>query len=162
MTLLVAVFCALADRMRGGFPERKFPGRNVLRMGFWYGGGALVALLLEPSWWCLLAGVLYAQGDRQDMSVMGQLLRFDGSQLKGWLGQLRIGAVFAAVTAPMLAVSMTYWPMVAAAGIAPAAGAVVGRAVYRARGGTVGWKWCELGRGFFFAVLTGVFHVYTV
>lgn len=157
MTLFVAFLCALADRMRGGFPERKFAGRNVVRMGAWYGSGALVALLLAQDWWALLAGVLYAQGDRQDMSVVGQLLRRDGSLLKGWLGQLRIGAVFAACVAPMLAVDLDYWPMVAASLLSPAAGAVVGRAVYKFRGGTAGWQWCELGRGFFLAVLTGAF-----
>jgi hypothetical protein len=116
MTFFVILFAALADRMRGGFPERRFWGRDIVRMAAWYASGALVAMLIRPDWWCLLAGVLYAQGDRQDMSVMAELIRPDGKRLKGWLGQFRIGAVFAACVAPMLAVDLAYWPMVVAAG----------------------------------------------
>lgn len=153
MILAVTLLCAIADRMRGGFPERRFWGRDIVRMGAWYGSGALVALLIEPGWWCVLAGLLYAQGDRQDMSVMAELIRPDGKRLKGWLGQLRIGAVFSACTAPLLAVDVAYWPMVAAALLAPSTGALMALPWPGNR-----WAWMELGRGFSFAALTGALH----
>ena len=144
MTLTaIILFAALADRMRGGFPERRFWGRDIVRMAAWYASGALVAMLIRPDWWCLLAGVLYAQGDRQDMSVMAELIRPDGRRLKGWLGQLRIGAVFAACVAPMLAVDLAYWPMVVAAGVAPALGAIAAQGVQVSSR----WAWMEVGRG---------------
>jgi len=153
MMLAIAVFAALADRMRGGFPERRFWGRDIVRMAAWYASGALVAMLIRPDWWCLLAGILFAQGDRQDMSVMAELIRPDGKRLKGWLGQFRIGSVFAACTAPMLAVDVAYWPMVVACLLAPAVGALVAHPFPGNR-----WAWMELWRGFFVAVLTGAIH----
>ena len=143
MTALVIAFAALADRMRGGFPERRFWGRDIVRMAAWYSSGALIATLIRPDWWCLLAGVLMAQGDRQDMSVMAELIRPDGKRLKGWLGQARIGAVFAACVAPMLVVDMAYWPMVLACALAPATGALAALAAPVSSR----WAWMELGRG---------------
>lgn len=150
MTALIIAFAALADRMRGGFPERRFWGRDMVRMAAWYCSGALIATLIRPDWWCLLAGVLMAQGDRQDMSVMAELIRPDGKRLKGWLGQARIGAVFAACVAPMLAVDVAYWPMVLACLLAPAVGALAALAApVRHR-----WARMEFIRGGLMAALT--------
>ena len=153
MTALVIAFAALADRMRGGFPERRFWGRDIVRMAAWYSSGALIAALIRPDWWCLLAGVLMAQGDRQDMSVMAELIRPDGKRLKGWLGQARIGAVFAACVAPMLVVDLAYWPMVLACALAPAVGALLALAA------PVNKRWAgmELARGGLMAALTALF-----
>ena len=158
MILAIALFCGMADRMRGGWPtEWSGPKwtRNLLRMGCWYSGGALIALYLQPGWWCLLAGVLMAQGDRQDMSVMAELIRTDGNRPKGWLGQLRIGAVFAACVLPILFADLHYWPMVPACLLAPAAGMWVSM---QGAGPMNPWAWAECWRGFLMAALAAGFN----
>jgi hypothetical protein len=123
----------------------------------------MIALsVMRPETWggvgyCFLTGILFAQGDRQDMGVLGQLIVPDGNRLKGWLGQLRIGAVFAAVTAPALYFDMALWPMLVGCFFGPILGAAMTFVYWTPtekldlRGQ---WAWMELYRGFFMATIS--------
>lgn len=165
-------YAAVADRMRGGFPDDSHwtqhgetPPRwkHWLRKFVWYTSGAMISLcVLRPESWdgvstCFLIGILFAQGDRQDMGVLGQLIVPDGNRLKGWLGQLRIGAVFAAVTAPALYFDMAIWPMLVGCLLGPILGAAMTFVYWTPtekldlRGQ---WAWMELYRGLFTALVS--------
>jgi hypothetical protein len=166
----IIVYAALADRMRGGFPDDSHwtevgetPPRwkHWLRKFVWYTSGLMIAMgvmeaeSLRDFGVCFLAGILFAQGDRQDMGVLGQLIVPDGDRIKGYLGQLRIGAVFAAVTAPALYFDIRLWPMLVGCALGPIVGAVVAKTFWfrtdflDLRGQ---WAWMELFRGLFMAM----------
>lgn len=170
--IISIMYAAIADRMRGGFPDDshwtsigKEPPRwkHWARKFVWYTSGFMISLcVLRPELWtgvgyCFLTGILFAQGDRQDMGVLGQLIVPDGDRKKGWLGQLRIGAVFAAVTAPALYFDMALWPMLVGCFLGPIAGAAM-TFVYWRRTPKLDlygqWAWMELYRGFFMALIS--------
>lgn len=171
LAFLIVAYCALADRMRGGFPDDSHwtsrgetPPRwkHWVRKVVWYTSGFPLAMFItQPTTWgevgvCFLAGILFAQGDRQDMGVLGQLIIPGGDRKKGWLGQIRIGAVFAAVTAPALYFDMALWPMLVGCFFGPILGAGMTFVYWHPtnvmdlRGQ---WAWMELYRGLFMALV---------
>jgi hypothetical protein len=169
--LMIIMYAALADRMRGGFPDDSHwtkvgltPPRwkHWLRKFVWHTSGVMIAIgVMEAEGLrdfgvCFLAGILFAQGDRQDMGVLGQLIIPGGNRLKGWIGQLRIGAVFAVVTAPVLYFDMALWPMLVGCFLGPILGAGMTfvywykTEVLDLRGQ---WAWMELYRGMCMATI---------
>lgn len=138
--IAVILFMALADRVRGGFPDDSFWKPNPaprwkhwLRKSIWYlSGGVLATYLLNPTtpqlWGiCLVSSILFTLGARQNMGVIGWIYPGNSKQLHGWLSQLRIGAVWSIVAVPMYFLNNSLWVMIPACMFGPILGALLGR-----------------------------------
>lgn len=174
--IFVILYMAIADRMRGGFPDDNFWKPNPaprwkhwLRKIVWYlSGGAAAVYLLEPTtataWaWCLFASILFAQGSRQNMGVIGWLYPGHPKQLMGWLHQLRIGALWALVTMPLYFVDTIFLALTAGSFFGPILGAFLGRFINPRMPLwclqlTSQWAWTEFFRGAMMALITVLFN----
>lgn len=165
LEFLVVGYMAIADRMRGGFPDDNFWKPNPaprwkhwLRFFIWQlSGGVLAVYLTQPitiaDWcWCLLASVLFGLGERQNMGVIGWLYPNHSKQFMGWLHQFRIGALWALVTSPLYFVSPNFIPMIVGCFFGPIFGALLGKFIhprmpnwcFQLNGQ---WAWTEFYRG---------------
>jgi hypothetical protein len=176
LAFLVCVYCAIADRVRGGFPSDRFwkikPWwKPPLRSFIWYvSGGVLAACILNPHdiktfLICVIASILFALGERQNMGVIGWIYPTHSKQLLGWLHQFRIGAVWALIVSPLYFFDERLVVLIPACFFGPVLGALFARflwvklpPIYLELDGQ--WAWTEFYRGLFMALIAIVFHHY--
>jgi len=166
---LVCLYCAIADRVRGGFPSDRFwkikPWwKPPLRSSIWYvSGGILSASILNPHdiksfLICLLASILFALGERQNMGVIGWLYPTSKKQFQGWIQQFRIGGLWALIVSPLYFLDSNLWVLIPACFFGPALGALFARFLWvklpdlclELNGQ---WAWTEFYRGLFMALI---------
>jgi len=172
IAFLVCLYCAIADRVRGGFPSDNFWKPNskpwwkpYLRTAIWFSsGGVLAAYILTPQTitdWatCGLASVLFALGERQNMGVIGWLYPTSKKKLQGWLQQFRIGGLWALIVSPLYFVDERLVVFIPACFFGPVLGAMCGvlfskvklpRICFELDGQ---WAWTEFWRGWFMATI---------
>lgn len=166
---LVCLYCAFADRVRGGFPSDRFwkikpRWKPPLRSFIWYvSGGILTSCILNPHdiktvLICLLASILFALGERQNMGVIGWLYPTSQKQFKGWIQQFRIGGLWALIVSPLYFLDSNLWVLIPACFFGPVLGALFARflwvklpAIYLELDGQ--WAWTEFYRGLFMAMI---------
>lgn len=178
LTFFTILYMAIADRMRGGFPDDNFWKPNPaprwkhwLRQVVWYFSGMWIAVLLtEPAtviaWsWCLVASILFAQGERQNMGVIGWLYPGHSKQLMGWLHQLRIGALWSLVTLPLYFADARFLALSFGSFLGPILGAALARFFHPKLPALCfqlysQWAWTEFFRGAMTAVTSILFLHY--
>lgn len=178
LTFLVCLYCAVADRVRGGFPSDRFWApkskpwwKPPLRTAVWFLSGAVLsAFILKPSDLytvaiCAVTSVLFALGERQNMGVIGWIYPGHPKQFWGWLHQLRIGAVWALIVSPSYFLNSSLWVLMPACFIAPIIGAVLARFFWQKLPAWCleldgQWAWTEFLRGYFMALIAIALHFF--
>jgi len=173
MDLIIAFYCAFADRVRGGFPSDRFwlPAQKPwwkppLRTFIWFTCGLILAwYMTHPSSFaqiaiCIVASVLYALGERQNMGVIGWLYPTHPKQIWGWLQQLRIGALWSACVMPLYFLDVKLCiSLILGCFFAPILGALFGRFINPQLPSYCfelnnQWAWTEFYRGFFMSIIS--------
>lgn len=175
-SFLVCLYCAIADRVRGGYPSDRFwlPGQKPwwkppLRTTIWFlSGFVLSSYILSPSTWleflfCGITSILFALGERQNMGVIGWLYEGHPKQFWGWLQQFRIGGIWALLVTPAYFLNSALWVLIPACFFAPIIGAIFAKFLwvklpreYLELDGQ--WAWTELFRGWFMAHIAIILH----
>lgn len=160
---LVCLYCAIADRVRGGFPSSNVLESNEITQRlktivWFFSGFVLSAYLLSPQTWieygtCVVTSILFALGERQNMGVIGWIYPTSKKQFAGWIQQFRIGAVWAAIVAPTYFLNHELWVLIPACSFGPIIGAVAARFLtFKLRPDWLlelngQWAWTEFYRG---------------
>lgn len=171
LAISTALYCAAADRIRGGFPSTTIwkPKNKALRRIFltsiWFFSGFVLSAHLLPIQSindilvCAVTSILFALGERQNMGVIGWIYPESAKQLAGWLQQFRIGAVWTVLISPSYFLNSDLWVLIPACFFGPVIGALLGRFLsfklepdwlFELNGQ---WSWTEFYRGLSIATI---------